>query len=169
MRTPNYEKTNFSVAASIFVMKKIFLAVFSVILLFSVSTIAQRNIDPAIDRDPVLEQDAKHNLDVAWQSYRLKKAYKGVLLRFEETFAAYPQFSRIDEFLYLAGMSSFYLSENKGKQKVDLKSNKEKDKFAPAKLKEDAVAYLAMLVEKHPESKYREEAETKLKELQAVK
>src|SRR5215207_10392318 len=82
---------------------------------------AQRNIDPVIDRDPVLELDAKHNLDVAWQSYRLKKAYKGVLMRFEETFAAYPDFSKMDEFLYLAGMSSFYLSENKGKQKVDLK------------------------------------------------
>jgi outer membrane protein assembly factor BamD (BamD/ComL family) len=152
-------------------MKK---AIFSIFLLafgligFHSAIHAQRNIDPAIDRDPVLEQDAKHNLDVAWQAYRLKKAYKGVLMRFEETFAAYPQFSKIDEFLYLAGMSSYYLSENKGKQKVDLKSKKEKDKFAPAKLKEDAVAYLAMLVEKHPESKYREEAETTLKELQAV-
>ena len=52
---------------------------------------AQRNIDPAIDRDPILEADAKHNLDVAWQAFKpLKKAYKQVLMRFEETFAAYP-------------------------------------------------------------------------------
>lgn len=128
----------------------------------SLGAFAQRNIDPAIDRDPILEQDAKHNLDVAWQAFRLKKAYKGVLMRFEETFAAYPDFSKMDEFLYLAGMSSYYLSENKGKQKVNLKSDREKGKYEPTKLREDAVAYLAMLVEKHPQSQYRDEAEKTL-------
>src|SRR5688572_2891899 len=90
------------------------------VLTIALTTSAQRNVAPAIDRDPVMEADAKHNLDVAWQSYKLKKAYKGVIMRFEETYAAYPTFSKIDEFLYLAGMSSWYLSENKGKQKVDL-------------------------------------------------
>src|SRR5689334_286700 len=85
---------------------------------------AQKNVTPAIDRDPLLEQDAKHNLDVAMQAFQLKKAYKGVILRFDETFAAYPDFSKMDEFLYIAGMSSYYLSQNKGKQKVDLKSEK---------------------------------------------
>lgn len=147
--------------------RTIFTLVFTFLslLFLSGSAIAQRNIEPAIDRDPVRELDAKHNLDVAWQAFRLKKAYKGVLMRFEETFAAYPEFSKMDEFLYIAGMSSFYLSENKGKQKVDLKSNKEKDKFAPAKLKEDAVAYLSMLVEKYPQSQYKDEAEKKLIEL----
>ena len=136
-------------------------------LLLTASATAQRNIDPAIDRDPILERDAKHNLDVAWQAYRLKKAYKGVLMRFEETFAAHPGFSKMDEFLYLAGMSSYYLSENKGKQKVNLKSEKEKDKFAPAKLREDAVAYLSMVIEKHPQSRYREDAEETLKLLRS--
>ena len=131
-------------------------------LTFASATHAQRNLDPAIDRDPVLEQDAKHNLDVAWQAFRLKKAYKGVLMRFEETFAAYPDFSKMDEFLYLAGMSSYYLADGKGKQKVNLKSEKEKDKYAPAKLREDAVAYFAMLIEKHPQSQYRSEAEKTL-------
>ena len=92
---------------------------------------AQRSPTPAIDRDPILEQDAKHNLDVAWQAFGpAKKAYKQVLMRFEETYAAYPDFSRIDEFLYLAGMSSYYLSENRGKQKIDPKSAKEKEKPA---------------------------------------
>lgn len=134
---------------------------------FNAAATAQRNIAQAIDRDPLLEQDAKHNLDVAWQAFRLKKAYKGVLMRFEETFAAYPAFSKMDEFLYLAGMSSFYLSENKGKQKVDLKLEKEKDKFAPAKLREDAVAYLSMLVEKYAESRYKDEAEKALADLKA--
>ncbi|HQY65982.1 MAG TPA: outer membrane protein assembly factor BamD [Pyrinomonadaceae bacterium] len=138
---------------------------FAVIILgtLTLGTFAQRNVTPAIDRDPLMEADAKHNLDVAWQAFGpARKAYKQVLLRFEETFAAYPEFSKIDEFLYLAGMSSYYLSENKGKQKIDYKSEKEKVKFAPAKLREDAVMYFGMLVEKYPQSKYKADAETTL-------
>ena len=151
-------------------MKRAFLSIAFLLcgILASASTIyAQKAIDPAIDRDPVLEADAKHNLDVAWQAFRLKKAYKGVLMRFEETFAAYPDFSKMDEFLYLAGMSSAYLSENKGRQKVNLRSEKEKEKFDPAKLREDAVAYFGMLVEKYPQSRYKGEAESMLTELKA--
>lgn len=130
---------------------------------------AQRNVTPAIERDPLMEADARHNLDVAWQAYRLKKAYKGVIMRFEETYAAYPDFSKIDEFLYLAGMSSYYLSDNKGRQKVNLKSEREKEKYAPAKLLEDATAYFATIVEKYPQSQYRDDAERTLKLLQAAK
>lgn len=131
---------------------------------------AQKNVTQAIDRDPILEQDAKHNLDVAWQAFGpARKAYKQVLGRFEETYAAYPDFSKMDEFLYLAGMSSYYLSENKGKQKVDLKSDKEKDKYSPEKLKENAVAYLSAVVDKYPDSKYRPDAETTLKLLKENK
>ena len=148
-------------------MRKLLLFSFA-LLLFGGSTIAQRNIDPAIVRDPILEADAKHNLDVAWQAFKpLKKAYKQVLMRFEETFAAYPQFSKMDEFLYLAGMSSDYLSRNEGKQKVNLKIEKEKEKYSPEKLKQDAEAYFSILLEKYPESKYREDAEKTLKELKA--
>ena len=147
--------------------KVIFTVLFAILagLVFNVSTSAQRNVTPAVD--PILEADAKHNLDVARQAFTLKKAYKGVLMRFEETFAAYPEFSNIEEFLYLAGMSSYYLSQNKGKQKVNLKSEKEKDKFAPAKLREDAVAYLSLMLEKNPQSRYKDEAEKVLVELKA--
>ena len=66
-------------------------------------------------------------------------------------------------------MSSFYLSDNKGKQKVDTKSDKEKDKFAPEKLREDAVAYLSQLVKDYPQSQYKSDAEKTLKELEAKK
>lgn len=151
-------------------MKRVFLSIAFIVLGLLApagSVYAQKNIDPAIDRDPVLEADAKHNLDVAWQAFRLKKAYKGVLMRFEETFAAYPDFSKMDEFLYLAGMSSAYLSENKGRQKVNLKSEKEKEKFDPSKLREDAAAYFGMLIEKYPQSRYKGEAESMLIELKA--
>lgn len=151
-------------------MKKKLLA-FAIIIVGTLTgaAYAQRNVTPAIDRDPLMEADAKHNLDVAWQSFSLKKAYKGVLSRFEETYAAYPEFSKIDEFLYLAGMSSYLLSMNKGKQKVDLKLEKEKDKFVPAKLRENAVAYLSRLVDKYPESKYIDEAKKTLDVLKAEK
>ena len=146
-------------------MKRKFLTIIFAALsigIFGISASAQRNVTPAIDRDPLMEQDAKHNLDVALNYFKLKKAYKATLMRFEETFAAYPDFSKIDEFLYIGGMSSYYLSENKGKQLIDLKTEKEKEKFAPAKLKEDAKMYLTMVVDKYPDSKYVVEAKKTL-------
>jgi outer membrane protein assembly factor BamD (BamD/ComL family) len=127
---------------------------------------AQRSPQPAIDRDPLLEADANHNLDVARQGFSpLKKAYKQVIYRFEETYAAYPDFSKMDEFLYLAGMSSFYLSENKGKQKIDFKNDKEKEKFAPDKLRKDAVNYLTQVVDKYPQSTFAADAKNTLNKL----
>lgn len=151
-------------------MKIIFIALFAVVLTCSIPTSAQRNVTPVIDRDPIMEATAKHDLDVAWQYFSpLKKAYKSVILRFEETYASYPDFSKIDEFLYLGGMSSYYLSEGKGKQKVDMKSEREKEKFAPAKLKEDAARYLKELIDKHPESKYVEDAKKTLALIEPAK
>lgn len=144
-------------------MTKVLVASVFFVLLAVAPTFAQRSPAPAITRDPILEADAKHNLDVAKQAFApLKRAYKQVLLRFEETYAAYPEFSQIDEFLYLAGMSSYYLAEGKGKQKIDPKFEKDKEKFAPEKLKADAVAYLSTVVEKHPESKFVADAQKTL-------
>lgn len=154
-------------------MKEKFLTIIlaaATIAAFGGSAVAQRNVTPAVDRDPLMEQDAKHNLDVAWQAFGpARKAYKQVILRFDETFVAYPEFSKMDEFLYLAGMSSYYLSENKGKQPIDLKTEKDKKKYAPEKLREDATVYLTTVVEKYPESKYRAEAEKTLKLLKPDK
>ncbi|MCA1623532.1 MAG: outer membrane protein assembly factor BamD [Acidobacteria bacterium] len=148
-------------------MKKAFLIFSFIFLTFASSALAQKQIVPQVQRDPILEADAKHNLEVARQYFKLKKAYKAVLMRFEETFAAYPEFSKMDEFLYYAGMSSYYLSQNKGKQKIV--SEEEKKKFAPEKLREDATAYLSQLVEKYPQSSYKNEAEKALKEIQSKK
>ncbi len=150
-------------------MKRFIFATLFVLGIFGATTLAQRNVTPMIERDPLLEADAKHNLDVAWQAFKLKKAYKGVLLRFEETYAAYPDFSKMDEFLYLAGSSSYYLSDNKGKQKVNLELEKEKEKFAPEKLRQDAVAYLSLIIDKYPQSHYRIEAEKLLAEMKTSK
>ncbi len=149
-------------------MKKAFL-IFSLFVCFfalSANSFAQKQIQPQIERDPILEADAKHNLEVAQNYFKLKKAYRAVLLRFEETFAAYPDYSKMDEFLYIAGMSSFYLSGNKGKQKLDAKATEDdKKKYDPVKLREDATMYLTMLVEKYPNSSFKSDAQKTLKEL----
>lgn len=130
---------------------------------------AQKPVDPQIQRDPLLEADALHNLDVARQAFKLRKAYVGVLSRLEETMAANPEFSKMDEVLYLLGMSSYYLSEGKGKQKVETKTEEEKAKFAPERLREDAVAYLSMVIDKYPNSKFKPDAEKALKEMKDKK
>jgi outer membrane protein assembly factor BamD (BamD/ComL family) len=142
-------------------MKKAIIIFSFVFFGFTTSLFAQ--IEPQIQRDPVLEADAKHNLEVADQYFRLKKAYKATLLRCEEIIAAYPEFSRIDKVLYYAGMSSYYLSIGKGKQKLLLQTDEEKAKFEPNKLREDAVAYLNQLKEQFPKSEYIGETEKTLK------
>lgn len=150
-------------------MKKAFLIFGLFVSLFAFSSgnaFAQKQLEPQVQRDPLMEADADHNLEVANNYFRTKKAYRAVLMRFEETFAAYPDYSKMDQFLYIAGMSSFYLSNNKGKQKIDAGlTEDEKKKYAPEKLREDAMMYLTMLVEKYPQSKFRSDAEKTLKEL----
>ncbi len=151
--------------------KSLIVFAFAVFSLFAVenSVFAQKQIEKQIQRDPVLEADASHNLEAANYYFKTRKAYKAVLMRFEETFAAYPDFSKMDEFLYLAGMSSFYLSDNKGKQKIDQKNEEDAKKFAPEKLREDAVAYLSQLVENYPQSQYKNDAEKTLTALKPKK
>src|SRR6476646_7522551 len=76
--------------------------------------------DPATLRDPDLERDSYHNLDVARNYFKLKKAYVAALKRCEEIIAGNPNFSKIEEALFIAGQSSLALAENKGKQKPSL-------------------------------------------------
>lgn len=154
-------------------MKKALLIFSFIFLVFTFSAFAQGGDSgddkPQMPLEQILELDAKANLNVAKQYFKLKKAYKAVLSRFEETFAAHPGFSEMDEFLYIAGMSSFYLSENKGKQKVNLKREDEREKYDPKKLKENAVAYFSFIVENFPDSKYKDDAEEMLEKLNPEK
>ena len=149
-------------------MKKaiLFFSFLACVFAFSSNSFAQKPTDPQIQRDPILEADAKHNLEVAWQYFKLKKAYKAVLMRFEETYAAHPDFSKMDEFLFMAAMSSKYLADGKGKQQLVFKDDEEKKRFSPERLREDAVAYFNILKDKYPKSKYIGEAEKQLKLLQ---
>lgn len=147
-------------------MKKNFLLfafAFLGIFLFGNSIYAQKTVEPQIQRDPVLEADSLHNLDVSWQYFKLKKAYKAVKLRLDETVAANPTFSKMDEVLYLLGMSNYYLSEGKGKQAIVAKTDDEKATYAPENLRNEASSQLSELVEKYPKSKYKSDAEKTLK------
>src|SRR5258707_11626575 len=76
--------------------------------------------DPSTIRDPDLEKDSLHNLEVARNYFKLKKAYVAALKRCEEIIAGNPNFAKIDEILFMAGESSLSLAENKGKQKASL-------------------------------------------------
>src|SRR3989440_8820192 len=66
--------------------------------------------DPSTVRDADIEKDSIHNLDVARQYFKLKKAYVAALKRCEEIIAGNPNFAKIDETLFIAGMSDYYLS-----------------------------------------------------------
>ncbi len=150
------------------VMKKALL-LFTLLFVFTVSGWAQEDPDKkAVSIDQILETDANHNLNVAWQYFKLRKAYKAVLMRTDETIAAHPTYSKIDEIFYLHGMSSYYLSTGKGKQKLNLKvlSKEEQERFADKRLQEDALVYLSMLVEEHPKSKYVKKAKKILDKIQ---
>ena len=135
------------------------------VLICAPLTFAQGNArngpDPSTIRDPEIEKDSLHNLDVARQYFKLKKAYIAALRRCEEVIAGNPSFSKIDEVLFIAGESSLRLSENKGKQ-----SEKERK---PEQLREDARTYLSQLVNDYPQSPFRQQAEDDLKPLGGVK
>lgn len=112
--------------------------------------------DPSVLKDPEAERDASHNLEVARHYFKLKKAYRAAIARCDEIVAGYPQFSRLDETLYIAGMSSLYLSESRGKQKPDA---------APEQLRASARDYLSRLVKEFPDSSFRKDAEAQLRAL----
>lgn len=124
---------------------------------------ASRGPDSSTMRDADLEKDSLHNLEVARQYFKLKKAYVAALKRVEEIIAGNPNFAKIDETLYIAGMSNLYLSQNRGKQKID--SIPEKSRLTPEKYREEARNYLSQLVNDHPDSSFAKQALDSLREL----
>ncbi len=153
-------------------MRKTIIAFALVLAAFSLPAFAQTPEEtPQLPLDKILEADASHNLNVAWQYFKAKKAYQAVLMRTDETMAAHPTFTKIDEVLYLAGMSSYYLSIGKGKQRInlDLLPEEDRERYTPERLLGAAKAYLTQLVEEHPESKYKDEAEEALGKIKKVK
>lgn len=121
---------------------------------------------PDVSRDPDMEKESLHNLEVARQYYKLRKAYVATLQRCEEVLAGNPDFSKIDEVLFLAGESSLNLAEAKGKQKPDQYIG---GHLTPDQFREKARDYLSQLVNEHPQSKFRDEALADLKSLGGLK
>ena len=123
---------------------------------------------PEVLRDPILEKDSLHNLEVARQYFKLRKAYVAALERCEEVLAANPEFSKIDEVLFIAGQSSANLAEEKGKQKANqyvIHEGEKKVTLTSEEFREKARGYLSQLVTEHPQSSFRGQADAALKEL----
>ena len=125
--------------------------------------------DPSAVRDVESEKAAKHELEVARHYFKNKKAYYAAFKRCEELAAGYPEFYKIDEVLYIAGMSSLYLSEGKGKQKPPASTPEKKDEFSPENMRETARDYLTRLVSDHPKSNFRKDAQEALSRLGEAK
>jgi outer membrane protein assembly factor BamD (BamD/ComL family) len=122
----------------------------------------------AVLRDADLEKDSLHNLEVARNYFKLKKAYVAALKRCEEIIAGNPNFARLDEVLFIAGKSASLLADGRGKQKADLYvvfEGTSKKGLTPEEFRNGARSYFTQLINDHPQSKFRQEAEV---ELQAV-
>jgi hypothetical protein len=127
---------------------------------------------PEVTRDPTLEKDSLHNLEVARQYFKLRKAYVAALERCEEVLAANPEFSKIDEVLFIAGQSSANLAGEKGKQKANqyvIHEGEKKVTLTSEELREKARGYYSQIVTEHPQSPFRGRADAALKELGAPK
>ena len=124
--------------------------------------------DPSTIRDPDLEKDSLHNLEVARNYFKLKKAYVAALKRCEEIIAGNPNFAKIEEVLLMAGQSSLWLSQNKGKQSPNLYvsfDSGEKRTLTSEQFREMGRDYLSKLVNDYPNGPFTKQA---LDELQAV-
>ena len=126
---------------------------------------AKKGPDPAVVGDAEQEKDALHNLEVAKHYFKLKKAYVAALARSEEIVAGYPNFTRLDQALYIAGMSSVYLAEGKGKQKPPASPPEKAQEYLPENLRANARLYLSRLVNDYPDSEFRKDAESQLRAL----
>ena len=127
---------------------------------------AKTGPDPSTIRDPDLEKDSLHNLEVARNYFKLKKAYVAALKRCEEIIAGNPNFARIEEALFMAGESSLFLAENKGKQSPSLYA---KPTLPGDEFRKMGREYLTRLITDYPNSSFRKQAEADLAALDTAK
>jgi outer membrane protein assembly factor BamD (BamD/ComL family) len=152
-------------------MKKLVLILMAVGSLFCASTMVSAQgvkQGPQVNRDADLEKDSLHNLEVARHYFKLRKAYVAALQRCEEIMAANPEFSKIDEVLFMAGESSLHLAEGKGKQQSSLyviHDGDAKRTLTSEEFRDLARDYLSQLVNSYPESSFRGQAEESLRPL----
>src|ERR1044071_5238085 len=147
---------------------KIFLLfVFLFVFAIAPATFAQKPQPPdtATMRDPDLERDSLHNLEVARNYFKLKKAYVASLKRCEEIIAGNPNFEKIEEVLLMAGQSSLWLADKKGKQSPDLYvifEDGKKRTLTSEQFRDMGRDYLNKLIKDHPDSPYAKEAREEL-------
>lgn len=103
----------------------------------------QQQLD--LPRDPALEKEAKHNLEVA-KFYLKRKAYKAVTDRLLEIIYTYPKFSRLDEVLFMLA-----------------------DSFIKLDNPDEAAKFYEQLVKEFPESPFAKESKKKLDSLTTLK
>jgi outer membrane protein assembly factor BamD (BamD/ComL family) len=123
--------------------------------------------DQSTLRDPDLERDSLHNLEVAKNYFKLKKAYVAALKRCEEIIAGNPNFAKIEEVLLMAGQSSLWLSENKGKQRPEQYvtfDGGEKRTLTSEQFREMGRDYLSKLIKDYPDGQYAKQAREELRE-----
>lgn len=101
---------------------------------------ARGRIEPV--RDEALEINAKHNLDVARYYITKRKAYVGARDRLQEIIDTYPDFSRMDEVLYLLGEAHYKLGK-----------------------KDEAADFYNKLLKDFPESEFAKKARERVDEL----
>ncbi len=149
---------------------------FVFVSLFAVSATYAQGVrtgpDAATLRDPDLERDSLHNLEVAKNYFKLKKAYVAALKRCEEIIAGNPNFAKIEEVLLMAGQSSIWLSQNKGKQKPELYvsfDGGEKRTLTSEQFREMGRDYLKKLITEYPNSPYAKQAQEELRLLDVPK
>ena len=126
--------------------------------------------DPSTLRDPDLEKDSLHNLEVAKNYFKLKKAYVASLKRCEEIIAGNPNFAKIEEVLLMAGQSSLWLAEKKGKQSPNLYvtfDGGEKRTLTSEQFREMGRDYLTKLVKDYPNGEFTKQAREELRALEA--
>jgi hypothetical protein len=127
--------------------------------------------DPATIRDPELEKDSLHNLEVARNYFKLKKAYVAALKRLEEIIAGNPNFAKIEEVLLMAGQSSLWLADGKGKQSPDQYVTFDggiKHTLTPEQFREMGRGYLMKLINEHPDGPYTKQAQDELRALDSA-
>jgi hypothetical protein len=128
--------------------------------------------DASAIRDPDLERDSQHNLEVAKNYFKLKKAYVAALKRCEEIIAGNPNFAKIEEVLLMAGQSSIWLSQNKGKQDPNLYvsfEGGEKRTLTSEQFLDMGKAYLNKLITEYPNGSYAKQAQQELQALNKPK
>lgn len=101
---------------------------------------ARGRIEPP--RDESMEVTARHNLEIARWYLTKRKAYEGARDRLQEIIETYPDFSRMDEAVFLMG-------------EVHLKLDK----------KEKAADFYNKLLKSYPDSEFAKKARARLDEL----